>query len=201
MSILEGKPFASDRFVKTVSGGNVPVASIWAQTADGFLGSGKDLLWRVPDDFAHFKSATMNSPIIMGRSSWDALVRPLPGRTSIVVTRDLSLVIDGAEVVHSIGEALLCGQKDAALRGSERVWVTGGAQIYSLAMDVVDELVVSILELKEEAQARVSSCTSGVYAPEIDPATWQLDTEASEAQWRDASGDALRWRIQVFRRI
>lgn len=201
MSILEGKPFASDRFVKTVSGGNVPVASIWAQTADGFLGSGKDLLWRVPDDFAHFKSATMNSPIIMGRSSWDALVRPLPGRTSIVVTRDLSLVIDGAEVVHSIDEALVCGQKDAALRGSERVWVTGGAQIYSLAMDVVDELVVSILELKEEAQARVSSCTSGVYAPEIDPATWQLDTETSDAQWRGASGDALRWRIQVFRRI
>ena len=201
MSILEGKPFASDRFVKTVSGGKVPVASIWAQTADGFLGSGKDLLWRVPDDFAHFKSATMNSPIIMGRSSWDALGRPLPGRTSIVVTRDLGLVLDGAEVVHSIGEALLCGQKDAALRGSERVWVTGGAQIYSLAMDVVDELVVSILELKEEAQARVSSCTSGVYAPEIDPATWQLDTEASDAQWRDASGDALRWRIQVFRRI
>lgn len=201
MSILEGKPFASDRFVKTVSGGKVPVASIWAQTADGFLGSGKDLLWRVPDDFAHFKSATMNSPIIMGRSSWDALGHPLPGRTSIVVTRDLSLVIDGAEVVHSIGEALLCGQKDAALRGSERVWVTGGAQIYCLAMDVVDELVVSILELKEEAQARVSSCTSGVYAPEIDPATWQLDTEASDAQWRDASGDALRWRIQVFRRI
>mgnify|MGYP000998343095 FL=1 len=201
MSILEGKPFASDRFVKTVSGGKVPVASIWAQTADGFLGSGKDLLWRVPDDFAHFKSATMNSPIIMGRSSWDALGRPLPGRTSIVVTRDLGLVLDGAEVVHSIGEALLCGQKDAALRGSERVWVTGGAQIYSSAMDVVDELVVSILELKEEAQGRVSSCTSGVYAPEIDPATWQLDTEASDAQWRGASGDALRWRIQVFRRI
>lgn len=201
MSILEGKPFASDRFVKTVSGGKVPVASIWAQTADGFLGSGKDLLWRVPDDFAHFKSATMNSPIIMGRSSWDALGRPLPGRTSIVVTRDLGLVLDGAEVVHSIGEALLCGQKDAALRGSERVWVTGGAQIYSLAMDVADELVVSILELKEEAQARVSSCTSGVYAPEIDPATWQLDTEASDDQWRGASGDAFRWRIQVFRRI
>ena len=201
MSILEGNPFASDRFVKTTSGGKVPVASIWAQTADGFLGSGKDLLWRVPDDFTHFKSATMNSPIIMGRSSWDALGRPLPGRTSIVVTRDLSLVIDGAEVVHSIGEALLCGQKDAALRGSERVWVTGGAQIYSLAMNVVDELVVSILELKEEAQARVSSCTSGVYAPEIDPATWQLDTEASDDQWRGASGDALRWRIQVFRRI
>lgn len=201
MSILEGKPFASDRFVKTVSGGKVPVASIWAQTADGFLGSGKDLLWRVPDDFAHFKSATMNSPIIMGRSSWDALGRPLPGRTSIVVTRDLGLVLDGAEVVHSIDEALLCGQKDAAMRGSERVWVTGGAQIYSLAMDVVDELVVSLLELKEEARERVASCTSGVYAPEIDPAIWQLDTEASDAQWRGASGDALRWRIQVFRRI
>ena len=201
MSVVKAQSFASNRSVETVSGGKVPVASIWAQTADGFSGSGKDLCWRVPDDFAHFKSATMNSPIIMGRSSWESLGRPLPGRTSIVVTRDLSLVIDGAEVVHSIDEALLCGQKDAAMRGSERVWVTGGAQIYSLAMDVVDELVVSLLELKEEARERVASCTSGVYAPEIDPAIWQLDTEASDAQWRGASGDALRWRIQVFRRI
>ena len=81
------------------------------------------------------------------------------------------------------------------------MWVTGGAQIYRLAMDVVDELVVSVLDLKEEARARIGSCTSGVYAPEIDPSTWQLDTEASDAQWRGPSGDALRWRIQVFRRI
>ena len=57
------------------------------------------------------------------------------------MTRDPSLVIDGAEVVHSIDEALVCGQKDAALRGSERVWVTGGAQIYSLAMMLLMSLL------------------------------------------------------------
>ena len=51
---------------------SVPLASIWAQTADGLLGSGTEMLWRVPADFAHFKAATMNCPIIMGRSSWDA---------------------------------------------------------------------------------------------------------------------------------
>ena len=95
---------------------SVPLASIWAQTADGLLGSGTEMLWRVPADFAHFKAATMNCPIIMGRSSWDALGRPLPGRTSIVITRNPDLKLDGALVAHSLDEAVRLGQEDHGRR-------------------------------------------------------------------------------------
>ena len=145
----------------------VPLASIWAQTADGLLGSGTEMLWRVPADFAHFKAATMNCPIIMGRSSWDALGRPLPGRTSIVITRNPDLKLDGALVAHSLDEAVRLGQEDARKRGSGRVWITGGAQIYTQSMTLVDELVVSFLELGESCIEKIKTSENRVFAPEI----------------------------------
>lgn len=179
----------------------VPLASIWAQTADGLLGSGTEMLWRVPADFAHFKAATMNCPIIMGRSSWDALGRPLPGRTSIVITRNPDLKLDGALVAHSLDEALRLGQEDARERGSERVWITGGAQIYTQSMPLVDELVVSFLELDESCIEKIKTSENRVFAPEISPDEWGRDSLRSDGAWRPASGDALRWKVEVFRRL
>ena len=179
----------------------VPLASIWAQTADGLLGSGTEMLWRVPADFAHFKAETMNCPIIMGRSSWDALGRPLPGRTSIVITRNPDLKLDGALVAHSLDEAVRLGQEDARERGSERVWITGGAQIYTQSMPLVDELVVSFLELDEPCIEKIKTSENKVFAPEISPDEWGRDPLRSDEAWRPASGDALRWRVEVFRRL
>ena len=180
---------------------SVPLASIWAQTADGLLGSGTEMLWRVPADFAHFKAATMNCPIIMGRSSWDALGSPLPGRTSIVITRNPDLKLDGALVAHSLDEAVRLGQEDARERGSERVWITGGAQIYTQSMPLVDELVVSFLELDNPCLEKIKGSEHRVYAPEISPEEWGLDLSRSDEAWRPASGDALRWKVGVFRRL
>ena len=180
---------------------SVPLASIWAQTADGLLGSGTEMLWRVPADFAHFKAATMNCPIIMGRSSWDALGRPLPGRTSIVITRNPDLKLDGALVAHSLDEAVRLGQEDARERGSERVWITGGAQIYTQSMPLVDELVVSFLELDEPCIEKIKTSENKVFAPEISPDEWGRDPLRSDEAWRPASGDALRWKVGVFRRL
>ena len=179
----------------------VPLASIWAQTADGLLGSGTEMLWRVPADFAHFKAETMNCPIIMGRSSWDAVGCPLPGRTSIVITRNPDLKLDGALVAHSLDEAVRLGQKDARERGSERVWITGGAQIYTQSMPLVDELVVSFLELDEPCIEKIKASENKVFAPEISPDEWGLDPLRSDEAWRPSSGDALRWRVEVFRRL
>ena len=158
------------------------------------------MLWRVPDDFAHFKSSTMNAPIIMGRSSWDALGRPLPGRTSIVITRNRDLIVEGALIAHSLEEALEMGQKDARERGSERVWVTGGAQIYQQAMQHVDELVVSLLELDKPTCERICASENRVYAPEIRSETWEVLPSLSDEAWRPSSGDAVRWRVDVYRR-
>ena len=180
---------------------SVPLASIWAQTADGLLGSGTEMLWRVPADFAHFKAETMNCPIIMGRSSWDALGRPLPGRTSIVITRNPDLKLDGALVAHSLDEAVRLGQKDARERGSEFFNDTATTEIYTQSMPLVDELVVSFLELDEPCIEKIKTSENKVFAPEISPDEWGRDPLRSDEAWRPASGDALRWKVGVFRRL
>ena len=79
------------------------LAAIWAQDSNGILGSGTAMSWHVPADFRHFKDSTMDCPIIMGRRSWEALGKALPGRTNIVITRTPGYEAAGALVVSSPG--------------------------------------------------------------------------------------------------
>ena len=121
------------------------VSSIWAQDHTGVLGSGSDMLWRVPDDSAFFKRTTMGAPIIMGRTSWEAMGMALPGRTNIVITRNPSYPAPGAVVVHSLDEALAVAIRALPLTEdpAPTVWIVGGSCVYAEAMCRVEELVVT----------------------------------------------------------
>lgn len=188
----------------TGTGARPRVASIWAQDRTGVLGSGTGMLWRVPADFTHFKSATLGCPVIMGRASWEALGRALPGRTNIVITRNPSYPAPGAVVVHSLDEAL-----EAAIRALppaedstsptsttrvHTVWIAGGSRVYAEAMDRVDELVVTDLDLDVAASGDAGPL---VRAPRIDPARWVADPTRSDTDWRPRSGDS-RWRVTTW---
>ena len=78
------------------------IALIVAAARNGVIGSGNKMLWRVPEDFAHFKRTTMGHPIVMGRKTWESIGRPLPGRRNVVVTRNADYRAEGAEVVPSL---------------------------------------------------------------------------------------------------
>lgn len=172
------------------------VSSIWAQDRTGVLGSGTDMLWHVPDDSALFKRTTMGAPVIMGRSSWEALGGALSGRTNIVITRNPSYTAQGAIVVHSLDEALTVAIR--ALHPTEdpahTVWIVGGSCVYAEAMGRVDELVVTEIDLDVAASPYVGPL---VYAPRIDPAEWVPDPSRSDADWRPSSGDAA-WRVTTW---
>ena len=170
----------------TVRMTGIRVISIWAQDRSGVLGSGTDMLWHVPEDSAFFKARTMGCPIVMGRVSWEALGRALPRRTNIVITHNRYYAAPGAHVVHSLAEAL----EVAAHYPAHTVWIVGGAHVYAEAMDLVDELVVTDLDLD------VTPCPL-VYAPHIDPAEWVRDPSRSDADWRPRSGDAA-WRVTTW---
>ncbi|MEO7055975.1 MAG: dihydrofolate reductase, partial [Caldimonas sp.] len=92
------------------------------------------LLVRLPGDLPRFKALTFGSPIVMGRKTWDSIGRPLPGRLNIVVTRDDTWHAEGAEVAHSLEAAL------ALAASAPRAFVIGGAEIYALALPLVDTL-------------------------------------------------------------
>jgi dihydrofolate reductase len=155
---------------------------IWAQSRNGVIGRDGDLPWRIPEDWRHFRQTTGDDAVIHGRASWEALPaknRPLPGRRNIVLTRQREFEAPGAEVAHSLPEAL------AMLDGAD-AWICGGGQVYAEAMPLADVLVVS------EVDAEVDGDTP---APEIGPG-W---ADPTVGDWVESSS-GLRFRVLTYRR-
>jgi dihydrofolate reductase len=116
------------------------VTLVAAVAANGIIGVDGDLPWRLSADLAHFKQLTMGHPMVMGRATFDSIGRALPGRTTIVVTRNPDWTADGVEVAASLPSAL---KRAAEL--DDDIFVVGGGQIYaeSLASDLVDLLCIT----------------------------------------------------------
>ena len=148
---------------------------IWAQARNGVIGKGGVLPWHLPEDLAHFKRTTLGAPVIMGRKTWDSLpprFRPLPGRRNVVVTRDAGWRAEGAERAGTLEEAIaLCGDAPVA-------WVTGGAEIFRLAIPRADVAVVTEIEADFEGD---------VHAPALGP-RWR---ETSRERHVGANGVAF----------
>jgi len=119
------------------------LALIAAVARNGVIGHDNQLLWRLPADMRYFRDRTMGCPVVMGRKTWDSLperVRPLPGRSNIVVTRQAGWQAAGAATAHSLDEAL-------ALAGPvPRVWIIGGRDLYAAAVPRADELVLTEID-------------------------------------------------------
>lgn len=106
---------------------------IFARAANGVIGRNNELPWHLPEDMAYFRKQTAGAPVIMGRKTWDSLpprFRPLPGRTNIVITRQLDWQAEGAVVAGGIEEAVAACKK---LHAPE-AWIIGGAQIFAESM-------------------------------------------------------------------
>ena len=115
------------------------ISIIVAVSDNGVIGKDNQLLWRLPDDLKRFKKLTLGHPIIMGRKTFDSIGKPLPGRTSIVVTRDKNFSMEGIIVVHSVEEAL----QEAAKLETEETFVIGGGELYSLTLALADRLYIT----------------------------------------------------------
>jgi len=107
------------------------ITLVVARATNGVIGRNGTLPWRIPADLKRFKTLTMGSAMIMGRRTFESLPRVLPGRRHIVLTRDKTWSANGAEIAHSIEEAL-------ALAGDEPVSVIGGAEIFELFLPYAD---------------------------------------------------------------
>jgi dihydrofolate reductase len=131
---------------------------IYARARNGVIGRGNALPWHLPEDLAHFKRITLGAPVIMGRKTWDSLppkFRPLPGRRNIVVTRQPDWQADGAQRAATVEQAIaLCG--DAA-----QAWVSGGAEIYRLALPLADTVVVTEIDADFEGDALAPELAGG----------------------------------------
>jgi dihydrofolate reductase len=111
------------------------VSLIVAMARDGVIGRDNGMPWHLPDDLKRFKSLTMGKPMLMGRKTFDSIGKPLPGRTSLVMTRDLGWQAPpGVLVVRSLDEAL---QKVGTV---PELAVIGGAEIFRLTLPIADRI-------------------------------------------------------------
>jgi dihydrofolate reductase len=114
------------------------------------LGKSNDLLWRIPDDLKRFRTLTTGHPLVMGRKTFESIIsslgKPLPNRTSIVVTRDTNWQFDGVVTAGSIEEAIA-----KAKEIDREVFVIGGGQIYGQALPLTDRLCLTLIDAVKEA--------------------------------------------------
>jgi dihydrofolate reductase len=121
---------------------------IYARAANGTIGRDNRLPWHIPADLKHFKALTLGKPMIMGRKTFESFPSPLPGRRHIVLTRDTAWARNGAEVVHSVEDAL-------ALAGEGEIAVVGGAEIYALFMPLANRVELTEVDLEAEGDTHM----------------------------------------------
>ncbi len=113
---------------------SMPLTIVVAVAENGVIGRDNDLPWRLRTDLARFKQITLGKPLIMGRRNWDSIGRPLPGRRTIVLTRDRGFRAEGAALAHSWNDAVAAASLAAEEMGADEIIVAGGAEIYRLAL-------------------------------------------------------------------
>lgn len=120
---------------------------IVAMAKNRTIGVNNDLPWHLPEDLKYFKATTLGKPILMGRKTFDSIGRPLPGRQNIVITRNAEWQHEGVDVAPSLDAAI------ALASDVEEVMVTGGAQIYEMALPFVHRLYVTEVDLEIDGDA------------------------------------------------
>jgi len=154
------------------------ISIIVAASTNNVIGAQGDLPWKLPDDLRRFKQLTMGKPIVMGRRTYESIGRPLPGRQSIVITRQPGFVAEGCDVVASPAAALV------AAGDSAEIMIIGGSQIYELFLPKAGRLYLTRVHADIEGDA---------YFPDIDEQDWRLS--ASEAhEVSDANDYAFDFR-------
>ncbi|MCW4207046.1 MAG: type 3 dihydrofolate reductase [Candidatus Thiodiazotropha lotti] len=148
------------------------ISLITAMAKNGVIGRDNRLPWHLPADLQHFKSLTLGKPILMGRHTWESLPGLLPGRRHIVVTRNQAYLAPGAEVVHSVEEAL------AAVEGEPEIMIVGGSHFYAAMLPRADRLYLTLVDADVEGDVRF---------PEIDWQEWQeVDRQDHSADEKNA---------------
>jgi dihydrofolate reductase len=130
---------------------------IVATAKNRVIGVNNTLPWHLPEDLKRFRALTTGHHIIMGRKTYDSLGRLLPGRTTVIVTRNQAYKIEGAIVVHSLEDAI------AACGDDQEVFLIGGAELYQDGLKLANKLYITEIDAEYEGDA---------FFPEFDLSEW-----------------------------
>lgn len=136
------------------------ISMIAALSNNGVIGRDNSLPWHLPEDLKYFKRVTMGKPLLMGRKTYDSIGRPLPGRTSIVLTRQQGFAASGVLVVNTPEQALA----KARQLGAAELMVIGGEDVYRAMLPLAQRLYLTRLDMEVSGDA---------FFPRLEPARWR----------------------------
>lgn len=142
--------------------GNFNISIIAAIAQNNVIGKDNQLIWYLPADLKHFKNLTTGHHIIMGRNTFESIGKPLPNRTSVIITSKKNYFQKGCIVVNTLEDALNSVEKD------DEVFIIGGDSIYRQALPIADQLYITHIHKNFEGD---------VFFPGIDESHWQLEKE------------------------
>jgi dihydrofolate reductase len=158
-----------------------PVALVAAMARNRVIGAGNRLIWKLSSDLKRLRALTWGKPLIMGRKTFESIGKPLPGRETIVVTRDSLFGPAGVRVAHGVDAALTLAEEVADEMKASEIMVIGGGEIYRQTIARADRLYLTEVDLAPEGDA---------HFPAIDPAQWRevsrergVRTERDEAEF------------------
>ncbi len=137
--------------------GSPRITIIVAMAKNRVIGANNKIPWHLPDDLKMFKRLTMGHHIVMGRKTHESIGRLLPGRTTVIVTRQRDYTAPGAIIAHSLQDAI-----NAAARDDE-VFVIGGAELLREALPIADRMHLSLVDAEPAGDT---------WMPEFDAALW-----------------------------
>ena len=123
----------------------LPIALVAAVADNGVIGRDNNLIWRLKTDLKRFRSLTWGKPIIMGRRTFQSIGKPLPGRETVVVTRDPGFAAEGVHVAHDWDRALATANELAARMNADVLMVVGGAEVYALALPQAERIHLTLV--------------------------------------------------------
>lgn len=160
------------------------ISLIVAVSTNHAIGKDNQLLWNLPNDMRFFKNSTWAMPVLMGRKTFEALGKPLPGRFNIVITRQNDWKPEGTAVVHSLEE----GINAAYAANYKDVMIIGGGQIYKEAIQVADKIYLTRVDAVLEGDTSF---------PELDRSIWH---KTSEESFPSDEKHAYAYHFQIWER-
>lgn len=130
-----------------------PVVIVAALARNGVIGRDNQLVWRLKSDLRRFRALTMGKPLIMGRKTFESIGKPLPGRETVVLTRDVGYGAPGVHAAQSLDTALALADTVASRMGAEEIVVAGGAEIYALALPFARTLHLTRVDAEPDGDA------------------------------------------------
>jgi dihydrofolate reductase len=166
----------------------VHLVLVAARGANNVIGSNGALPWKLSSDLKRFKAITMGKPVIMGRKTWTSIGRVLPGRPTLVVTRDADFVALGASVWSNLEVAIAAGTAMAESAGLDEVCILGGGELYAQTIDRADRLYLTDVDANPPGDA---------FFPDFDMNEWQ---EISREDFPVGTKDDHAFSLRVLRR-